>query len=81
MPTYGLKEPASRPPYHHKFSVEEIVEAVNVEEGQIVQKGAILATLFSTREALEVKRLGLMIDKAAEDLKTAQKPFWKEDSE
>lgn len=58
--------------------VEEIVESVSVHEGQIVQKGAVLATLFSTREALEVKRLGLMIDKAEEDLKTARDLFRKQ---
>jgi membrane fusion protein (multidrug efflux system) len=52
--------------------VEEIVESVEVEEGNIVEKGAVLATLFSTEEQLKVKRLGLMIDKASEDLKTAQ---------
>ncbi|MGJ8697969.1 MAG: efflux RND transporter periplasmic adaptor subunit [Verrucomicrobiaceae bacterium] len=52
--------------------VEEIVESVEVVEGDVVEKGAVLATLFSTQEALEVKRLGLLIDKAAEDLRTAQ---------
>lgn len=57
--------------------VEEIVESVSAQEGQNVQKGAVLATLFSTREALEVKRLGLMIDKAEEDLKTARDLFVK----
>ena len=71
----GTSQPSAR--ITISSPVEEIVEAVNVEEGQIVQKGAILATLFSTREALEVKRLGLMIDKAAEDLKTAQDLFGK----
>lgn len=71
----GTSQPSAR--ITISSPVEEIVETVNVEEGQIVQKGTILATLFSTREALEVKRLGLMIDKAAEDLKTAQDLFGK----
>ncbi|YCM45022.1 efflux RND transporter periplasmic adaptor subunit [Verrucomicrobiaceae bacterium 227] len=57
--------------------VEEIVESVQVIEGNVVEKGATLATLFSTQEQLEVKRLSLMIDKAAEDLKTAQQLFGK----
>ena len=55
--------------------VEEIVETVPVIEGDVVEEGTILATMFSTQEQLEVKRLSLMIDKAAEDLKTAQDLF------
>lgn len=57
--------------------VEEIVETVPVIEGDVVEKGTVLATMFSTQEQLEVKRLSLMIDKAAEDLKTAQDLFSK----
>jgi RND family efflux transporter MFP subunit len=57
--------------------VEEIVESVPVKEGQVVEKGAILATLLSTREQLEVKRLGFLIDKAEEDAKTARDLFSK----
>lgn len=71
----GTSQPSAR--ITISSPVEEIVEAVNVEEGQTVEKGAVLATLFSTREALEVKRLSLMIDKASEDLKTAQNLFRK----
>ena len=55
--------------------VEEIVESVSVEEGDLVEKGATLATLFSTKEQLEVKRLGLMIDKASESAKTARELY------
>ncbi|MDA7535743.1 efflux RND transporter periplasmic adaptor subunit [Akkermansiaceae bacterium] len=71
----GTSQPAER--ITISSPVEEIVETVPVKEGQVVEAGAVLATLFSTREGLEVKRLSLMIDKAAEDLKTAQKLFGK----
>ena len=57
--------------------VEEIVETVPVKEGQVVDKGAVLATLLSTREQLEVKRLGFLITKAEEDAKTARDLFGK----
>ena len=57
--------------------VEEIVEAVPVKEGQVVEEGAVLAKLFSTREQLEVKRLGFLIDKAKEDYETASDLFKK----
>lgn len=57
--------------------VEEIVASVAVEEGDVVEKGSILATLFATREKLEVKRLGHMIVKAEEDAKTARQLFAK----
>ena len=71
----GTSQPAAR--ITISSPVEEIVETVQVKEGQIVAEGAILATLFSTREVLDVKRLSLMIDKAAEDLKTAQNLYSK----
>ncbi len=57
--------------------VEEIVESVEVEEGDVVEKGSVLAKLFSTREKLEVKRLGHMIVKAEEDARTARELFEK----
>lgn len=53
------------------------MEEVLVVEGDLVKEGQTLATLFSTREQLEVKRLGFMIDKAAEDVKTARELYGK----
>ena len=57
--------------------VEEIVESVPVKEGQVVEKGSVLCTLLSTREKLELKRLGFLIAKAEEDAKTARGLFAK----
>ena len=57
--------------------VEEIVESVPVKEGQVVEEGAVLATLFSTREQLEVKRLGFLIAKAAADVAMSRDLFAK----
>lgn len=57
--------------------VEEIVESVAVKEGDLVKKGSVLATLFATREKLEVKRLGHMIVKAEEDARTARELYQK----
>ena len=71
----GTSQPAER--ITISSPVEEIVESVSVEEGDIVAKGATLATLFSTREQLEVKRLGFMIAKATEDVRTARELFAK----
>lgn len=72
----GTCQPAAR--ITISSPVEEIVESVSVEEGDIVEAGATLATLFSTREQLEVKRLGFMIAKAAEDAKTARELYGKQ---
>lgn len=58
--------------------VEEIVQKVNVKEEDIVKEGDVLATLFSTREQLEVKRLGFLIDKATVDVKTARQLYSKQ---
>ena len=69
----GTSQPAER--ITISSPVEEIVEAVQVKEGDVVEEGAVLATLFSTQEQLEIKRLNLMIDKASEDLETAQKLY------
>lgn len=44
--------------------VEEIVEEVLVKEGQIVEKGAVLAQLLSSRQALEAKKLDQLVAKA-----------------
>jgi membrane fusion protein (multidrug efflux system) len=52
--------------------VEEIVEKVNVVEKDVVKEGEVLATLFSVRQQLEVKRLGFLIAKATVDVKTAR---------
>lgn len=59
-------------------AVEEIVDSVAVKEGDVVVEGQVLATLFATREKLEVKRLGYMIVKATEDEKTALELFEKQ---
>ena len=66
----GTSQPAAR--ITISSPVEEIVESVAVQEGDIVEKGGTLATLFSTKEQLEVKRLGILIEKALADAKTAR---------
>jgi RND family efflux transporter MFP subunit len=66
----GTTQPAAR--ITISSPVEEIVESVAVQEGDIVEKGGTLATLFSTKEQLEVKRLGILIEKALADAKTAR---------
>lgn len=69
----GTSQPAAR--ITISSPVEEIVESVDVEEGDVVKKGTILATLFSTKEQLEVKRLGFLIEKASVDAKTSRDLF------
>jgi len=71
----GVSQPAER--ITVSSPVEEIVASVSVKEGEVVEKGAVLATLFATREKLEVKRLGHMITKADQDAKTARELFKK----
>ena len=71
----GVSQPAER--ITVSSPVEEIVASVSVKEGEVVEKGAVLATLFATREKLEVKRLGYLITKADEDAKTARELFKK----
>lgn len=69
----GTTQPAAR--ITISSPVEEIVESVAVQEGDIVEKGGTLATLFSSKEQLEVKRLGLMIDKASENARTSRELY------
>ena len=69
----GTSQPAAR--ITVSSPVEEIVESVAVQEGDIVEKGGTLATLFSSKEQLEVKRLGLMIDKASENARTSRELY------
>lgn len=66
----GTSQPAAR--ITISSPVEEIVESVAVQEGDIVEKGGTLATLFSTKEQLEVKRLSILIEKALADAETAR---------
>jgi len=44
--------------------VEEIVGEVMVKEGDVVEKGAVLAQLLSNQEVLEAKRLDQLVAKA-----------------
>ena len=71
----GTSQPAER--ITISSPVEEIVASVSIEEGDVVEKDHVLATLYATRQKLEVKRLGHLILKADEDAKTARDLFEK----
>lgn len=72
----GTSQPAER--ITISSPVEEIVDEVLVEEGDLVAKDQVLAALIATREELEVKRLGHLILKAEEDEATARDLFEKQ---
>jgi membrane fusion protein (multidrug efflux system) len=71
----GTSQPAER--ITISSAVEEIVESVAVEEGDVVEKDHVLATLSATRQNLEVKRLTHLIEKAEQDELTAKDLFGK----
>lgn len=56
-------------------SIREIVNEVTVEEGDLVEKGQVLARLRSRKQALAVERLQQMIRKAEFDYNAAKRLF------
>ncbi len=63
----GISQPMER--ITVSSPVEEIVEKVEVSEGDIVEAGQTLAVLLSSQERLEVDRLDVLIEKADADYK------------
>jgi RND family efflux transporter MFP subunit len=54
------------------FKIGGIVESVNVDEGQRVRKGQLLATLKSAEISAQVQQVKLAVDKAQRDFTRAQ---------
>ena len=61
----GISQPLER--ITISSPVEEIVEKVNVNEGDSIKAGAVMAELLSSSERLEVERLGILLEKAQND--------------
>jgi RND family efflux transporter MFP subunit len=61
----GISQPLER--ITISSPVEEIVQTVNVNEGQSIKAGAVMAELLASSERLEVERLGVLIEKAQAD--------------